>query len=615
MTIRVICAVVDVRQLRLYKEDGSTVDILQGDPRLSSIVELCKPLSNPKAFGLPTNASGIPYVEIEIVDPKTFRDTTLADYEANQQKAGRVTRFFRVLKNKIAHLIGTEDADAPFVEQVPSQELGHIPLELTNKAPVVETSKIDNAISDIMANAEPVSEETFDPNTTREDQTIVAVTTTPEGKKAIVPGVDVLAPYMVHANKTGNSKGLEAFISRLGAVISKRGHAVEDVLRFMERGDLPLADDGTIIAYKVLRSTNKHDNSPLGQGIFVDCHTGKVEQRVGSYVCQAESLIDMNNRSQCGTGLHIARRGYLRSFGGDIIVMVKIRPEDVIIVPKGEPDKVRVKGYHILAKIPKNEHETLRKNEAMKGTNALKLLQQAIAGDHIGIIERIEITQPSGGAFIRTPVTDQGLAYQPTIKRETAKAETVAPLPKATPEKLDAPAVDPKKVAKQVEQVKKVEPAPVLTKAEQARQLYLAGRLTELKAFKKAAKKGWDVLGFTPEEQDLILGSKGDSPVTNGQPAAPDNTTKVAKTTAAATNVALPGTKKEEPKMTGTRAEVARILFDQATGTGSAEGKTPDRSRWGALWQHRKECKKGWDLLGFTPKEIERIKLNKPDHI
>ena len=55
------------------------------------------------------------------------------------------------------------------------------------------------------------------------------------------------------------------------------------------------------------------------------------------------------------------------------------------------------------------------------------------------------------------------------------------------------------------------------------------------------------------------------------------------------------------------RQETARTYFTQAI-----EG---NRSRWGTLWQFQKTCKKGWDKLGFTPREIERIKLNKPDWI
>jgi hypothetical protein len=37
--------------------------------------------------------------------------------------------------------------------------------------------------------------------------------------------------------------------------------------------------------------------------------------------------------------------------------------------------------------------------------------------------------------------------------------------------------------------------------------------------------------------------------------------------------------------------------------------------RWGQLWLLKKKAKYGWDKLGFTNKEAERIKLNKPDWV
>ena len=43
------------------------------------------------------------------------------------------------------------------------------------------------------------------------------------------------------------------------------------------------------------------------------------------------------------------------------------------------------------------------------------------------------------------------------------------------------------------------------TKAEQARKLYDAGDMQALRDFKKSAKKGWEVLGFSPSEIEKIL--------------------------------------------------------------------------------------------------------------
>lgn len=37
--------------------------------------------------------------------------------------------------------------------------------------------------------------------------------------------------------------------------------------------------------------------------------------------------------------------------------------------------------------------------------------------------------------------------------------------------------------------------------------------------------------------------------------------------------------------------------------------------RWGSLWQLKQKARYGWDKLGFTEREAERIKLNKPDWV
>ena len=73
-----------------------------------------------------------------------------------------------------------------------------------------------------------------------------------------------------------NSVGVQAFLARCAQFIDNRQHSVDDLMRFLERGDLPLADDGSIIAYKMLRRKNGSED------IFVDCHSGNIPQRVGS---------------------------------------------------------------------------------------------------------------------------------------------------------------------------------------------------------------------------------------------------------------------------------------------------------------------------------------------
>lgn len=64
---------------------------------------------------------------------------------------------------------------------------------------------------------------------------------------------------------------------------------------------------------------------------------------------------------------------------------------------------------------------------------------------------------------------------------------------------------------------------------------------------------------------------------------------------------------------TANRVEKARQFFNEAT---DPERPKPERnSSWGQLWLLKLKAKYGWDSLGFSAKEAERIKLNRPDWV
>jgi hypothetical protein len=214
----------------------------------------------------------------------------------------------------------------------------------------------------------------------------------------VIPGVEALAPYMDAINAGESAIGFQKFMERIATVIDSRSHSVKELLNFMSKGDLPIADDGSIVAYKVLKTTDKSNG-------FVDCHSGKVTQKLGSFVQMDEKLVDPNRRNECSTGLHIARRKYLKGFNGNIITLVKVAPEDVIAVPPGEPDKMRAKGYHIVAVLPSDVHSILRANQPMTGhEKASKLLADVIKGNHSPILEIVNIGRAMGGDVTVTPV-------------------------------------------------------------------------------------------------------------------------------------------------------------------------------------------------------------------
>lgn len=375
--LRVKAALVDVRRLTLYLEDGSKHVIPQGDPAIQAIVDAVIPFSTK---GLIT--------ELDLAD---YISNPYADYE---EKSGGVVKLFRVAKKFVTNIFKSkEEKEAEAAKR--SVFLGATalsPIAVTGVAGLPDTSnvteeKATHAVSEIMAAAKPIQK--GESEDLKEDETVIAIV---DGK--VIPGVEALKEQFAHFAKS-NSKGLENFLKRIATVIDDRGHSVEDLLRFMEKGDLPLADDGSIIAYKILRNDRAR-----GQGYYLDCHSGKVSQRVGSYVVVDISLVDTNRRNECSNGLHIARRGYLGNFGGDICTLCKIAPEDVVTVPHNDANKIRVMGYHILGELSREDFTKLKANKHMTdGTEAAKLLTAAMRGEHVERTEEVRITQQRGGGL------------------------------------------------------------------------------------------------------------------------------------------------------------------------------------------------------------------------
>ena len=504
-TIRVVSAVADKKQAILYLEDGNTLVIKQGDLRLGDLLDII----------IPITVRG----EVAVVNLQDF-----SIYAAFEQKTQGATKFFRMAKNKIKGWFG-----------------GHTE---THKATISEDGKqaIMAAVMGTTMTEEEVAEHGQPVDMTDEvgpDEVVVAVVENKDtGKKAVIPGVQAIKPLIDHAVRTNSAEAVQNFLTRCAQFIDKRQHSVDDLMRFLERGDLPLAEDGSIIAYKML----KYGRHPKGGEYFVDCHSGNITQRVGSYVCVNESLVDLNRRNECSNGLHIARRGYLGSFGGDVCVLCKIDPEDVMVVPHNDPDKVRVKGYHILAVLSDEAMKLLQQNKPMTGEeDALEAVYRAIKGDHIDRIERVQVNGQYGtnvevtklkhdkdrgwNAFTYTgsdlkkaaALDDEANitgAVDPREinKRVTTEHEKLSGTNPDTAYPAQVKASSKPKAGTKEKKAKVSKPATTPTqgkgtKAEQAQSLYDAWQksgkaddFTKLADFKKKAKKSWAVLGFSATE-------------------------------------------------------------------------------------------------------------------
>lgn len=395
--IPLISFVVDKHNLTMYHHDGETTIIEQGDPRIKDLVTKLVKAKND------CDALGVPFGYLLTAEDLTGKN----HYAEVEKQSNGLVRFFKMAKRKFKEIaekfcdpvapvsagkIPTMEhsvtgnkveqaiADTPtFVEPAPVQP--KLPPE--EERPL---TKGEAAVAEIMANAVPSSDKNFAMVKGAEDEEELVVAVLQDN--TVIHGVEQLNDQFkaVTAGVT-SVDGMQRFLNRAASV--ERGHSVEDLLKFVQKGELPFADDGTVLVYKRLRSTNE-------EGVFVDCHSRKVKQRVGSYVHMAESLVDPNRNQDCSNGLHVARRDYLHSFNGDVLVLCKLAPEDVIAVPKYDARKLRAKAYFIIAQLSDEDARLLCNNQPMKDT---ELLANAIAGNHTPILEYVEITEQYGGGL------------------------------------------------------------------------------------------------------------------------------------------------------------------------------------------------------------------------
>lgn len=98
----------------------------------------------------------------------------------------------------------------------------------------------------------------------------------------------------------------------------------KDLFAWMKSCDLPLAEDGDILAKKIVRPD------------FYDHYSGKVKYAIGEETTMPREKCHFDRRTDCGSGLHWGNRSYNFGNPGDPVLLVKIDPRDVTSVPYGE---------------------------------------------------------------------------------------------------------------------------------------------------------------------------------------------------------------------------------------------------------------------------------------
>ncbi|AHC56564.1 hypothetical protein JJJA_0048 [Achromobacter phage JWDelta] len=511
----VVAFILTTTELTLYSPTGESRVIKQGDPRVARLVHDLQPVM---AVGgqLEVELGEKPEVLVTVQDVAEQKDHTNYYGQAEAQSNG-VVKFFRIARSAVRKFFGkqTEPVVPVSVPEIlePTQG-GVIPVPVTT-----QEEQHKEAIAEVMANAIPASSPKFSvPEGAEADDatgdTLVAVV-----GDTLIPNVEALAPQIKHAVKSNSTKGVQRLMERVATVAKKRGHSVEDLMKFMQIGDLPVNDNGDLVVFKALKTKNFGDRFDH-RFKWADIHSGNVPQRLGSYVYMDESLVDPDRRQDCSNGLHIASRSYLSGFRGDVCVIALVRPEDVIAVPEYNHNKMRVCGYHIVAELTSQQYNKLLNNQTFTDDEEGQLLLGRIMeGKHIPVTNKVRITAQKGGGIQieeldkdeQQPTTQPEMAPVPEkpVKAPKRKAVSLdnpwvpkaAPAARSKPQKPTAAPVDVKAVAQKAKTLNQG------SQSEQAAALYSAVVDAKTKGaekeaaqalldFKKKAKKSWTVLGL-----------------------------------------------------------------------------------------------------------------------
>ena len=408
----------------------------------------------------------------------------------------------------------------------------------------------------------------------KEDEVVVAVT-----NNGVIPGVENLHRHLRQSAQLKDYKGFTKFLERLAPVIKDRLHSVEDLMKFMETAELPIADDGSILFLKRLKFRGEEN----GKRVFVDCHSGNIRQWVGCKVQVREDLVDPDRRQDCSNGLHVASMSYIRHFGGNVTILGKVAPEDVFAVPEYNTNKMRVAAYHIIAELPEEERLNVNSGIYLSKTEiGKKLLNDAIVGNHSSPTTLVMVGGHRGTNLKYTNLSSGSVEQFRTVANKEAlnMEESLNEALAAEPVK----AIDLKPVVKKAPTVK-----------EQIQELlgeFLAASTTEdklaaadlLVELRGKARKPWAALGVCSSAVDAIAAVRS-----TRIPAPKSEPVKKAKTSrsAAATKVAP----------SGKHVDNLRSILNDTSYSDYQKGH--------ALQDYKRHAKKSFTAMGLTEEEAK----------
>ena len=180
-------------------------------------------------------------------------------------------------------------------------------------------------------------------------------------------------------------------------------NSIEQLWRFIDHHKLPLTEDGMLLAYKAIRSD------------FKDKYSRTIDNSIGKTITMERNKISDDPNFHCAQGLHVGGLKYSGpegwySSGGDICVIVKVNPRDVVCVPHDhESTKIRVCEYTVVKEYCKILKSTTYKSDDYEEVDSyFEEYDEYSVGDEITVDTRrgyeitgkMETLPDDGGYFV-----------------------------------------------------------------------------------------------------------------------------------------------------------------------------------------------------------------------
>jgi len=146
--------------------------------------------------------------------------------------------------------------------------------------------------------------------------------------------------------------------------------SVERLYHFLENSNLPITSEGHFLCYKKVSYEyfDMHSSTVCSKpaSLLSDEERGAypimgagLRNEVTVSIINGETVVsvdrnrvDDNHDAHCSDGLHVCSESYLKSFGGDVILICRVNPRDVVTVTRDYSDsKVRTCKYTVVGEL------------------------------------------------------------------------------------------------------------------------------------------------------------------------------------------------------------------------------------------------------------------------